>query len=520
MGLHTGEPSVSRGASGGDGSGADEVVKLRPQYVGIDVHRAARIASAGFGGQVLLSETTRDLVYQDLPDGINLIDLGFHQLKDIRHPQHIYQLNIQGLPDEFPALKTESVASERGTHVDQALAVPTSQAEVDAYRSLIKRWRNQGLQTLDKVSLAMLLGAPVGISIDRDDLILLLRSALKAGVALDSWVGWAKSTSEAVGALEALYKEYPRPESRLILVESLCQIPDPQATQVLLQIAGSDDAHKVRVRAALDAASRGQHEQVVKELSRQAREGNDPAAIAALVAVIDTYGLPEGSWDYPKLPVATGLFQRRWASGRETVWRRSNRGALGGALAMGLLGIALPLLALLSNPAAFKQNLEFFSIGAWSLSGLIVGMVWGGLQGLASGFAVSCADLLTSGRHATSLRFIAGGIAGVVFSILMILFATTGLIGTTTGPAVYILVFFLYGFLQGGALSRVIPKPGEQHSFRRAMIKALQTALFIGVVALPAIYLVYHEKSLSRLPLDWLYAILMSSGLALATRKG
>jgi predicted ATPase/class 3 adenylate cyclase len=89
MGLHTGEPLV--GSAG---------------YVGMDVHRAARIAAAGHGGQVLLSQTTRDLVYQDLPPGASLRDLGSHRLKDIEHPQRIFQLDIENLPGEFPPLKT------------------------------------------------------------------------------------------------------------------------------------------------------------------------------------------------------------------------------------------------------------------------------------------------------------------------------------------------------------------------------------------------------------------------------
>src|SRR6185295_16304992 len=89
MGLHTGEPIVARTG-----------------YIGMDVNRAARVAAAGHGGQVLLSQTTRDLVYQDLPQGLLLRLLGEHKLKDIRFPQPIFQLDIEGLPAEFPPLKT------------------------------------------------------------------------------------------------------------------------------------------------------------------------------------------------------------------------------------------------------------------------------------------------------------------------------------------------------------------------------------------------------------------------------
>lgn len=89
MGLHTGEPQIA--AEG---------------YVGLDVHHAARIMSAGHGGQVLLSQTTRDLVEYDLPDGVSLRDLGEHRLKDLQRSSHLYQLVIEGLPTDFPPLKT------------------------------------------------------------------------------------------------------------------------------------------------------------------------------------------------------------------------------------------------------------------------------------------------------------------------------------------------------------------------------------------------------------------------------
>jgi predicted ATPase/class 3 adenylate cyclase len=89
MGLHTGE-----GRLGGD------------DYVGIDVNRAARIAAAGHGGQILISDATRGLVEHDLPDGVRIRDLGDHRLKDIAHPEQLFDLVIEGLPSDFPPLKT------------------------------------------------------------------------------------------------------------------------------------------------------------------------------------------------------------------------------------------------------------------------------------------------------------------------------------------------------------------------------------------------------------------------------
>jgi predicted ATPase/class 3 adenylate cyclase/DNA-binding CsgD family transcriptional regulator len=89
MGLHTGEPQ--RTAEG---------------YVGLDVHRAARLMSVGHRGQVLLSQTTCSLVEQDLPEGVSLRDLGEHRLKDLGRPMHLFQLVIVGLQASFPPLHT------------------------------------------------------------------------------------------------------------------------------------------------------------------------------------------------------------------------------------------------------------------------------------------------------------------------------------------------------------------------------------------------------------------------------
>ncbi len=83
-----------------------EVVLGETGYVGMEVHRAARICSAGHGGQVLISQATRELVEDDLPDGIALRDLGEHRLRDLARPQRLSQLVVEGLPNEFPALRT------------------------------------------------------------------------------------------------------------------------------------------------------------------------------------------------------------------------------------------------------------------------------------------------------------------------------------------------------------------------------------------------------------------------------
>jgi class 3 adenylate cyclase len=95
MGLHTGEPHV-----GEEG------------YLGLDVVRAARISAAGHGGQILISETTRALLGNQLPDGVAVHDLGQQDLKDVQH-EHIYELTIDGRAASAKALKTQAAPESR-----------------------------------------------------------------------------------------------------------------------------------------------------------------------------------------------------------------------------------------------------------------------------------------------------------------------------------------------------------------------------------------------------------------------
>ena len=93
MGMHTGQGTPASREAGAD-------------YVGIDVHRAARIANIAHGGQVLLSGATATLAGQDLDDGIALRDLGEHRLKDLAQAERVYQLVIAGLANDFPPVRS------------------------------------------------------------------------------------------------------------------------------------------------------------------------------------------------------------------------------------------------------------------------------------------------------------------------------------------------------------------------------------------------------------------------------
>ncbi len=94
IGVHTGEPTLHES-----------------DYEGLDVHRAARITGSAHGGQVVLSDATQALIIDRLPAEARLVDLGWHRLKDLPDPEHLYQATTEGLESDFPAIKSLGAAS-------------------------------------------------------------------------------------------------------------------------------------------------------------------------------------------------------------------------------------------------------------------------------------------------------------------------------------------------------------------------------------------------------------------------
>ena len=126
MGLHTGEPRV-----------------VDRDYVGIDVHCAARICSAAHGGQVVVSETTERILAGQAVEGVGLDDLGEHRLKDLSRPMRLHQIVADGLTADFPPLRTleyppTNLLGEWGP----ATAFLGREAEVEVLARLVLERRN------------------------------------------------------------------------------------------------------------------------------------------------------------------------------------------------------------------------------------------------------------------------------------------------------------------------------------------------------------------------------------------
>jgi hypothetical protein len=98
---------------------------MHDRYIGLGVHRAARICSAGHGGQILLSGATFAVLADDVEPDIGFVDLGEHRLRNLDRSERIYQLVIPDLPRVFPPLKAVPVAESGTGAVASARTFPT-----------------------------------------------------------------------------------------------------------------------------------------------------------------------------------------------------------------------------------------------------------------------------------------------------------------------------------------------------------------------------------------------------------
>jgi class 3 adenylate cyclase len=239
MGLHTGEPRLVDGG-----------------YVGLDVHHAARVMAAGHGGQVLVSHATRSLL-----GDVELRDLGEHLLKDLAGPQRLYQLELDGLPGDFPPLNT---LDNRFTSLP---AVPN--AFVGRERELAEAGE---LLARDDVRLLTLIG-PGGTGKTRLALQVAsgLVDELPGGAAFVSltpvrdWELVMPAIAQALGlreqpeesALETL-AEYLRDKRLLLVLDNFEQVAD--AAPLLAELLAAAPGLKMLVTSRSTLRLSGEHE--------------------------------------------------------------------------------------------------------------------------------------------------------------------------------------------------------------------------------------------------------------------
>ncbi len=211
MGLHTGEPTRHE-----DG------------YIGLDVHRAARIAATAAGGQIVMSAATRALVDTQLP-GVTLRELGHHRLKDLPQPEQLFDVVAAGLGSAFPPLRSLGVAASLPTYSTELLG-----READVAALVVMLEAGARLVTLTgpggagKTRLAVAAAARLHSEVDGDLFFVDAHAANRTALL------WAK-VAEVVGApseVNVLPRDralgFLRGRTALVVLDNLEQIPDAE----------------------------------------------------------------------------------------------------------------------------------------------------------------------------------------------------------------------------------------------------------------------------------------------------
>jgi predicted ATPase/class 3 adenylate cyclase len=261
-GLHTGE-----GTLGGD------------DYVGLDVNRAARIAAAAHGGQVILSDATRSLVDDALPDGVALRKLGRHRLKDIERPERLFDLAIDGLPQEFPPPRT--LDARPNNLPAQLTSFVGRDDEIAEVRELLQRSRLvtlTGAGGSGKTRLALRLAADVLTEFDDGAFFVDLSSVVDPAL-VPSAIAHALGCNEVPGsAMEDVVREHLRDRELLLVVDNFEQVVS--AAPLIEDLLAAAPRLRVVATSRIVLSVPGEHEYVVPPL-----EPPDPERLPDLLTL-------------------------------------------------------------------------------------------------------------------------------------------------------------------------------------------------------------------------------------------
>jgi len=251
MALHTGAVEVRDG-----------------DYVGQPLNRIARLMAAGYGGQVLLSRVSQELVRDNLPPDAVLRDLGTHQLKDLSAPEQIYQLTTPDLPADFPPLKTLNA------HATNLPAQPTSligrEQEVAAVCTLLRRPAVRlltltGAGGIGKTRLGLQVAAEL-LDEFRDGVYFIALASLSDSTLVPATIAQTLGLRESASVpLHTLLHDYLRDKQLLLLLDNVEQISGAGAGVAdLLTVA---PRLKVLMTSRVALHLYGEHEYVVPALA-------------------------------------------------------------------------------------------------------------------------------------------------------------------------------------------------------------------------------------------------------------
>jgi predicted ATPase len=243
--------------------------------------------SAGHGGQVLLTQSTRDLLPEELSDAVSLRDLGEHRLKDLTQPQRLYQLLIPGLENDFPALKT---LEARPTNLPvQPTALIGREQQVREAVTLVRR---EGIRLVTltgaggtgKTRLALQVAAELIADFEDGAFFVDLAAIIDSHLFIAT-VAQTLSVREQPGqALPETLKDYLRDKHLLLVLDNFEQLVDAGPAVSSLLAAAPNLKALVTSRAPLHLS--GEHEYSVPPLTvPDLGESKPPSTLAGYEAV-------------------------------------------------------------------------------------------------------------------------------------------------------------------------------------------------------------------------------------------
>jgi predicted ATPase/class 3 adenylate cyclase len=270
MGLHTGSPQL-----------------VGDRYVGLDVHRAARIASAGHGGQILLSASTQVLAAQNLPEGTTLRSLGAYRLKDLQHPETITQLVIADLPSDFPPLKT----LDHHTHNLPIQPTPLlgREEQVAALAGLLRRADVRlvtitGAGGIGKTRLALQVAAELLEEVPDGVWLVRLSRLVDPDLVLPT-IAQTLAVKEVLGQpMARTLSEHLREKQILLLLDNFEQVV--AAAPAVADLLAKSPGLKVLVTSRVPLHLRGEHDFALVPLPLPERGRNPPLTMLTQYAAV------------------------------------------------------------------------------------------------------------------------------------------------------------------------------------------------------------------------------------------
>jgi predicted ATPase len=246
--------------------------------------------SAGHGGQVLLTQSTRDLLPEELSDAVSLRDLGEHRLKDLTHPQRLYQLVIPGLENDFPALKTLE-ARPTNLPIQPTPLIGREQQVTEAVtlvrREAIRLVTLTGAGGTGKTRLSLQVAAELVADFE-DGVFFVDLAAITDPHLFIATVAQTLSVREQPGqSLSETLKDYLRDKHLLLVLDNFEQLLDAGPAVSALLAAAPNLKALVTSRAPLHLS--GEHEYSVPPLAVPDLNTSEPPAMLAAYEAVQLF---------------------------------------------------------------------------------------------------------------------------------------------------------------------------------------------------------------------------------------